>query len=308
MTSFRTSAFVLGCVAALTWGLTGTFIKLLPGFTTLEVLSIRVLSAFVSTLVVFVFYPSLLSTAIQLIRRPTGLLLSSLMVFYYLFAVRAFQLAPVGDVTLVVGLSPILGLIIKAVLGKGIVRTEIVGVSISFIGLLLFIYPKVTGLGEEQSIYLTGLFFALLAACVSLGYAALFKHYSSLNKSIDPVAVSCATFAIGSMIIAPITVASSHLFLLEVVSDSRVAAISLGLGIIATAVPTFCYSYAAKYLSPILTTALNLVTPVSAAAIAFILLQETIPLLSIFGAVLIFVGIFLLSTAKPAVSQQSERL
>ena len=291
----------------MTWGLTGTFIKLLPSFTTMEVLSIRVLIAFAFTLVVFILRPRLLSASMQLTRRPTGLLLSSLMVFYYLFAVRAFQLAPVGDVTLIIGLSPIIGLIVKLASGKALVRTEIVGASIAFTGLLLFVYPKVKGLEGEQSTYFAGLLFALLAACVSLCYAALFKQYSTVNKGIDPVAVSCATFAVGSVLIAPITIANSPTFLLEAISDSRIAAISLGLGVIATVVPTFCYSYAAKHLSPILTTALNLVTPISAAAIAFVLLQETVPLLSIFGVILIFVGIFLLSTAMPTTLQQSKR-
>ena len=106
----QTPALAWGCLAALTWGLTGTFIKLLPSFTTLEVLSIRIGIAFSLTLAIFAVRPSLLSASLKLIRQPVGILLSSLMVFYYLFAVRAFQLAPVSDVALIVGLSPMIGL------------------------------------------------------------------------------------------------------------------------------------------------------------------------------------------------------
>ncbi len=295
----QTSALAWGCVAALTWGLTGTFIKLLPSFTTIEVLSIRLGIAFFLTLVIFTVRPSLLSASLTLIRQPVGILLSSLMVFYYLFAVRAFQLAPVSDVTLIVGLSPIIGLAFKALTGKKLIAAEAVGASIAFVGLLLFVLPKLQGISDGRSVYLTGLCFALLAACVSLGYAALFKQQSARQRVLDPIVVSCMTFALGSVVMTPIAIASSPALFSKLTADAGTLAVALSLGVISTVVPTLCYSYAAKHLSPILTTALNLLTPVFAAVIAFFFLKETIPLLSIFGAGLIFVGLVLLTTAKP---------
>ena len=300
MTPSQTPALAWGCLAALTWGLTGTFIKLLPNFTTIEVLSLRIGIAFCLTLAIFAVRPLLLSKSIKLIRQPVGILLSSLMVFYYLFAVRAFQLAPVSDVALIVGLSPMIGLAVKALMGKKLASAEIVGASTAFVGLLLFVLPKIQGISSNgRSVYLTGLFFALLAACVSLGYAALFKQQSTRQAALDPIVVSCTTFAIGSVVMTPIVIATSPTLFSKLTADVGTLAITLSLGIISTVVPTLCYSYAAKHLSPILTTALNLLTPVSAAIIAFFLLKETIPLLSIFGAGLIFMGIILLTTAKP---------
>ncbi|MGB3297656.1 MAG: DMT family transporter [Phormidesmis sp.] len=312
--STQTLALAWGCLAALTWGLTGTFIKLLPGFTTIEVLSVRIGIAFSLTLIIFAAKPALLSASVRLIRQPTGILLSSLMVFYYLFAVRAFQLAPVSDVTLMVGLSPVMALVVKAIAGKKLALAEVLGAGTAFMGLLLFVLPKIQGVSEGRSVYLTGLFFALLAACVSLGYAALFKQQSArlmkrnlaldptLDPTLDPIVVSCTTFAIGTVVMMPMAIATSpHLFS-KLNADFSTLAIALGLGVISTVVPTLCYSYAAKHLSPVLTTALNLLTPVSAAAIAFFLLKETIPLLSMFGAGLIFTGIILLTTAKPSAS------
>lgn len=300
--SHRRLALGWGCLAALTWGLTGTFIKLLPSFTTIEVLAIRIGIAFSLTLVIFTVRPALLSASLRLIRRPVGILLSSLMVFYYLFAVRAFQLAPVSDVTLMVGLSPVIGLTVKALVGKKLASAEILGASIAFVGLLLFVLPKLQGISDGRMVYLSGLFFALLAACVSLGYAALFKQQTArpaaLDSTLDPVVVSCTTFAIGSVVMMPIVIASSPTLFSKLTADVGTLAIALSLGVISTVVPTLCYSYAAKHLSPILTTALNLLTPISAAIVAFFLLRETIPLLSVFGAGLILVGILLLTTAK----------
>ena len=131
----------------------------------------------------------------------------------------------------------------------------------------------------------------------------MLKQYSGVQKALDPIAVSCATFAIGSVLIVPATVVTSPGLFTKLSASWQVGAIALALGTISTVVPTFCYSYAAKYLSPILTTALNLLTPVFAAAIAFFLLEEDVALISIFGAALIFGGIFLISTAAPTSEQ-----
>ncbi len=297
----RTPALALGSVAALAWGLTGTFIKLLPTFTTIEVLSTRIFISLAVTLVIFIVRPSLWSESLALIRQPVGILLASLMVFYYLFAVRAFQLAPVSDVALVVGLSPIIGLAVKGVSRKGVALLEGVGASIAFVGLIFFVSPKIRGMEGDRTAYFIGLFFALLAACVSLGYAALFKYYSSRKASLNPIVVSCTTFAIGSVVMIPTVIVSSPEFIAKL-SQPEPLKIAISLGIISTVVPTFCYSYAAKYLPPVLTTTLNLLVPVFAAAIAFLLLKETIPIVSIFGALLVFAGIIALSAAQPKAS------
>ncbi len=300
VTTPRASALAWGCLAAFTWGLTGSFIKLLPGFSTVEVLAVRILIAFAVTLPIFLVQPGLLSASLALVRRPVGILLSSLMVFYYLFAVRAFQLAPVSDVTLMVGLSPILGLAFKLLTGKALVRSEIVGALTAFAGLLLFVLPKLQGAAGDHKTYLTGLCFAALAACVSLGYAVLFKHCAA-SISLSPIAVSCTTFAIGSVAIAPIALVSSPA-LLSKLAQPHALTIALSLGIVSTVVPTFCYSYAAKHLPPVLTTGLNLLVPIFAALLAFFLLGETLPGLSMVGAVLVLVGIMVLSTARPGAS------
>ena len=294
--STRTSALISGCLAALGWGLTGTFIKLLPDFTTLEILALRLVVAFLTTLPIFLTSPQLRTQFLKLIRTPIGLSLSILMVFYYLFAVRAFQLAPVSDVVLVVGLSPLIGLGVKAAMRQPIALREGVGAVTAFYGLILFVFPKLQGT-FGQSTYLTGLLFALLAACVTLGYASLFKHYANRDTSLSPVSVAFATFTIGSIFIVPMAVFSAPDWMLHL-RQAHAGSISLGLGIISTVMPTLCYSFAAKHLSPILTTTLNLLTPIVAAIVAVLLLKEQFPVMSAIGAIAIVGGILALSLPK----------
>ena len=298
----RVSAIAWGCLAAFTWGLTGTFIKLLPDFSTVEILAIRTLLSLAVTLLIFLFQPRLLTESIALVRRPVGVLLASRMLFYYLFAVRAFQLAPVSDVALIVGLSPIIGLAVKVAARKALAIAEILGAMTAFVGLILFVLPKLQGVpAGDRATYLAGLFFALLAACLSLGYAALFKQCAA-RTALSPIAVSCTTFVLGSAIITPIVAASSPNFIARATQPSSLLVV-LGLGLVSTVVPTFCYSYAAKHLPPILTTTLNLLVPIFASILAFFLIQETMPLISIAGAALIIVGIIALSSAKPVAHQ-----
>jgi drug/metabolite transporter (DMT)-like permease len=294
----RTLALGSGCLAALGWGLTGTFVKLLTNLTTFEVLSIRLLVAFLTTLPIFLIHHQLLSDFLALVRKPIGLLLSSLMMFYYLFAVRAFQLAPVSDVVLIVGLSPIIGLVTKAFIKKQLKLLELFGALTSFTGLVLFVLPKLQGSSDGKSEYLTGLFFAFLSACITLSYAFFFKHYAGAKFTLNPATVAFTTFAIGSFFITPVVVLSSPDLFAHFIQPHQFF-IALGLGVLSTVVPTFCYGYAAKQLSPILTTTLNLLTPIFASGIAFFLLREQLSFWSIIGALLIFVGIITLSLPQP---------
>ncbi len=291
--SSRMPAVVSGCLAALGWGLTGTFVKLLPDFTTLEVLALRLVVAFLVALPIFLIDRSLRTQFLDLIQTPIGLGLSSLMVFYYLFAVRAFQLAPVSDVVLVVGLSPLIGLAVKAAMRKPLAVREGVGALTAFFGLILFVLPKLQGT-FGQSMYLAGLFFAFLSACITLSYAFLFKHYASQGSILNPISVAFTTFVLGSIVITPIAAVSSPHWTTHL-SVYNAGWIALGIGILSTVIPTFCYSFAAKHLSPILTTTLNLLTPIFAAVIAILLLKEPFPVLSLIGSVLIIIGILLLS-------------
>ncbi|PSR18380.1 hypothetical protein C8255_07590 [filamentous cyanobacterium CCP3] len=286
-----------GCLAALGWGLTGTFIKLMPQFSTLEVLSMRLGIAGLVMLPMLIVRRPLWSDLRMLLKDPLTVLLSSLMVLYYLFAVRAFQLAPVGDVVLVVGLSPLLGLVAKACLRQPLTVAEGIGGVMAFSGLVVFVLPKLQGNSADSLTYLTGLGFALLSAALTLAYASLFKSHGAKQPRLTPLLVAFITFAIGSILIIPIACLSTSVSLHDL-AQPQVGTLILGLGVFSTVVPTLGYSYAAKHLSPILTTALNLMTPIFAAVVAAVLLGERLSGWNLVGAALILTGILTLSKPR----------
>ena len=168
----------------------------------------------------------------------------------------------------------------------------------------MFILPKLQGSRQDIGIYLTGLSFALLSAGVTLAYASLFKSYGAKQSRLTPPLVAFTTFAMGSVLVLPLALFSTPQLLQNLVQPN-VWAIALGLGVLSTVVPTLCCSYAAKHLYPILTTALNLMTPIFAAIAAAISLGEYWSWWNMVGAALIPTGILTLSFPQPQVKPQS---
>ena len=69
--STRILALGSGCLAALGWGFTGILIKLMPQFTTLEILAIRLVVALLVMVPVLLVSPGLRSSVQTLIVKPT---------------------------------------------------------------------------------------------------------------------------------------------------------------------------------------------------------------------------------------------
>jgi drug/metabolite transporter (DMT)-like permease len=79
--------------------------------------------------------------------------------------------------------------------------------------------------------------------------------------------------------------------------DRQVLLVLLGLGILSTALPFFCYTVAAQRLPVILTTAILLLEPVFAVLFASIALGEIPTLWFAIGSVLVFWGLLAIATA-----------
>jgi drug/metabolite transporter, DME family len=183
---------------------------------------------------------------------------------------------------------------VKAFAGKPVTAIESIGAVTAFGGLMLFVLPKLQGHHSDLTAYLMGLSFALFSAAISLSYVSLFKSYAMTQPLLNPVPVAFLTLAIGSVIITPMMLSTTPHW--NLLFQPRTVAIAIALGIGSTVIPTVCSSYAAKHLSPILTTALNLMTPIFASAISVLLLKEQFPFLSFIGAALMITGILLLSS------------
>ena len=72
----------------------------------------------------------------------------------------------------------------------------------------------------------------------------------------------------------------------------------LALGILATLLPTLCYAYASSVLVSVTVTSLRLLTPLLAAFLAIIFLDEIPDFLFWPGALILLIGLFLIIKSK----------
>ena len=89
------------------WGLTGIFVRLLPGMSPLAVTTGRLSGALVVALPFFAISDARRSSLRLAVKKPVAYALASLLVGYYLLATAAFQLSPVAEVALLLSTPPL---------------------------------------------------------------------------------------------------------------------------------------------------------------------------------------------------------
>ncbi|HEY0745395.1 MAG TPA: DMT family transporter [Steroidobacteraceae bacterium] len=268
-----------GLIAALSWGMTGTFIHLV---TTASPGLITVCRLAVSALVL---------TAIAMIRRgnarrpaPPRMAIAAIAA-YYVFATEAFTRAPVVEVTLLVGSSPLIAVCFVRFMGRPVSPLRLVGVVVAVVGLAGFVIP-----GSRYSFTsIIGDVLALAAAIVSAIYVTLLRAAASAGNAPDGVAVAARASIVGAI---------ASVALLAIRGAGSISTVSIhdwwvliSLGAISTAIPTVAYSEASRRLPTTVTTSLTLLTPLFAALFAGFLLGEWPIAARLPGAIVAFAGI-----------------
>lgn len=136
-----------GLMAALcataTWGMAGVFVRWLPGWPPFAVLAGRFLVATAAMLPVF-FLAS--------IRHDFTLSLRNLLIWWlslpaiasYVLGTTAFQMAPVGEVTLLFTTSPLFIIAYKYVVRLPVKRSESIGTLLATAGVSLIMLPQLS--------------------------------------------------------------------------------------------------------------------------------------------------------------------
>lgn len=286
------SALAIAVATALTWGLTGIFVRLLPGLSPLVITAVRMLIALASALPLLVFSGTNGGALVGLaaaLRRPMVYFLAFLMVGYYLLATTAFQRAPVAEVALLISTQPLFILAIRAVRGDKPAASEIGGALLAIGGMLVILVP---GLNAESATaqHLGGSMMALGAAILSASYAYIYRHLSERRRAPETGAVSLLTFALGSAILlgalSQTTTPSglSHASLEDL-------ALLLGLGVVSTAIPTIGFSMASRALPAIVTATISLLVPLFSGLFGYLVLAERLSSTFIIGCIPVFIGV-----------------
>jgi len=280
---------VAALVAPLAWGLTGIFIRLLHGLPPMTIVVGRLLVASVALGIVLVF------------RRPgrTRWSWSSLaMAGYYVLATEAFARAPVVEVTLLVGMAPVLALGIDRLRGRKVPAPQLFGVILAVGGLVAFLLPGATRANRN----LSGDLLALGAATASAVYALQLRRMAVSDSPPDPVCLAAIACMVGSIAgAALIGIFGSPT--LPAFTAREVETLVL-LGALSTALPTAAFSIASARLPTVLTTSFGLSTPLFTALFAGAVLQEWPAPATLPGALITLLGLALVVRSVPPSSKR----
>jgi drug/metabolite transporter (DMT)-like permease len=239
---------------------------------------------------------------VLVLRRPGRTRLrwswaSLLMSGYYVLATEAFARAPVVEVTLLIGMAPVLALGIDRLRGRKVPAPQLFGVILAVGGLVAFLLPGKTPADTK----LSGDVLALGAATVSAVYALQLRRMAGSDSPPDPLcvaAIACLVGAIAGMALVGVVGSPTY----PVFTERDVGTLVL-LGALSTALPTAAFSIASARLPTVLTTSFGLSTPLFTALFAGMVLHDWPALPTLPGALIMLLGLALVIWSLPISSK-----
>ena len=290
-----------GLIAALcttaTWGTVGVFVRWLPGWSPFAVLAGRFIFATAVMIPIVFLASSVRYELTRTLRTPLIWGLSLPAIGGYVLGTTAFQMAPIGEVTLLITTSPLFVIAYKYFRRLRIKQSESMGMLVATAGVCVILLPQLSTGKVISWQTIIGYLLALGAAAMLALYALWFNTLNKQGiapKAFNVVFVTCLLGGFLSLLCTMFFPTPS----VEIRIDREVILVLVGLGILATALPSLCYTVAAQRLPVVVTTAILLLEPVFAVLFASVALQEFPSLWFGIGSLLVFWG--LLSIAKGA--------
>ncbi|MGL6340580.1 MAG: DMT family transporter [Waterburya sp.] len=287
--SLDTIGIIGAILTASGWGMAGIFIQLLPDFSASSVVAIRLALALVFIIPILPLFQNNSFTRVNELRRPIVWGFSSIMLACYTFGTIAFQMALVGEVTLLMATAPIFVILFKFLLREQIMSNEYWGALIAFVGICFVIFPSLIVDSMMSKQRMIGNFLALLVSILFAVYAIWFRSLSQQNSAPSSINIALGTFILGCSVFSS-TILKSFSAYNGIINVKYLIAF-LGLGLISTAIPTLSIATSAKRLPPLVTTSVLLLEPIFAMAFAFMILGEVPSIWIIPGTLCIVVGL-----------------
>ena len=225
--TLNTQGLMAALCAAATWGMVGVFIRWLPGWSAFAVLAGRFLVATVAMLPILFLAPSVRHDLTRSLRTPPIWWLSLPAIGGYVLGTTAFQLAPVGEVTLLFTTSPLFIIAYKYVVRLHVKRNEGFGMLLAMAGASAIVLPQLSSDRAVSWATLAGYLLALGAAGSIAIYTLWFNAFAKQNiatKSINVVFLTCLLGSILSFLCAVLFQAS-----IGIEIDRQVILVLLGL-------------------------------------------------------------------------------
>ncbi len=287
-----------------TWGITGVFVKLLPGLSPFFVTSARLLLAALVLGPVMLIVPDFRRGLLAAVRRPVAWWLAGLFVVYYITAVSAYQLAPVGEMALAMSISPAFSLLLERRRGLRPQRQECLGALVALLGVMVVVLPGLSTGGGTGWARVFGHALALTCSASAAVYTDGFRALEAKGASPDATAVSLLAFLLGGALLGGMVLG------FEAGGIPRASSVNLPilllLAVASTAIPTVAYGIASRRLPSVLTTTIRLLIPVFATVAAAVLLGERPSVWVLPGGLLVLGGILYMVTPSSYVRKRRD--
>ncbi len=284
-------ATFLVIAAAVLWGTLGIYGKLLNGlgFTPIQVVLIRAVGASI-TLILFLGLtrPKLLQIRLGDIHYFIGTGIFSFVFFNWCYF-EAINRTSLSIAAILLYTAPALVMVFSAILFKeSLTSRKLISLSLTFIGcLLVTVFAQTSG----QKITPLGV---LMGLGSGLGYAlySIFGRYAL--KKYDSLTVTVYTFIFASLALLPF--ADSDI--LTRLSDVRTLAITVAMGVTATALPFLLYTKGLTRLETSRASITATLEPIVATGIGILLYGEPLTLFKASGIFLVILAVALIREEK----------
>ncbi|WP_404456414.1 EamA family transporter [Oceanobacillus kapialis] len=288
-------AIVMVLVAAMLWGTTGTMQTLLPeGVHPVAVGTARLAVGGIALTIIVLFVGKLNLKSWPI--KPTILAALS-MAAYQPFFFTAVTMTGVAIGTVVaIGSAPILsGLMEWLIWKRRPIRAWWLSTFLAIVGcLLLFL--------NQSSVYVDPLGL-LLALGAGLSFAIYTIVSKDLVKSYSSISVVAVVFTLSAILLSPL------LFVYDMtwITQLRGAAVSLHLGLIATALAYFMFAKGLVHVPSSTAVTLSLAEPLTAAFLGVFIVGEELSFISWIGVSMLLLGIgFLIKGTEKETPRMSE--
>ena len=276
----NTKDFLTLLSVSLLWGASFLFLRLLvlDGLEPLQIVSIRMILAalfiapfFIRKMKKHSFYEHGFSFLL------IGLLNTALP--FTMFAYASVSLGA-GSLSILQATVPILTALILFTLYKGeFSYFKLSGVMIGFAGLFLLVGPS----GNLD------LFASILCVVASLSYAIAGVYLAKTPARISNSFIGMGSIIVGAFLMAPFLLNYSNPF--TTISATSWIYLTL-LGVVNTSLAYVIFIKLIKRIGPINSSFVTYLVPVSSISLGIIILDETLTTDMLFGAMLIFLGVF----------------
>ena len=290
----------IGVAAALLtasgWSLAGIFIRLLPDFSAYYIVAGRFTVALVVMMPLLWLIQKDPITSIRSLQYAEYWHMSVIIVGCCTLG-TTFQMAPVGEATLLMSTAPLFVVVYKLLNREKIQKNESLGILFAVLGITFILVPEFSTTETATLQRLLGDGLALLVALLMAYYAFRFRLLNQRDQAPDEKIVTLLTLALGSIVLWAVTAVVPNAIKTEVL-DKQVLVAFAGLGIICTAIPTLGYAIASRRLAPILTTTVLMIEPIFAVVFAYLILKEVPSPLLVPGGLLVLGGLVFISKSK----------